>query len=273
MVERDDDGRLTLSRVLGNELRLRREALGWSLRELKKLTTYDHAYLARVERGEQIPSDNLVRTLDEQLATGGIFSELLEAIGSGTIQEYQRKGAEREARAERIQVFASSDIPALLQTEEYARSRIRARKPKAPASLFDGAVSMRMRRKLVFDREDSPPYWAVMDEAALKRPVGGPTVMADQMEALLRAAEDPNMTVQVVPFEAGDFWMLGGSLTLLTSPKGATIAYVESFGSGELVESTKRVVELTQHFDWTCNLALNEEASLELIRRYLEEYQ
>lgn len=265
MAERDDDERLTLPRVLGNELRRRREARGWSLRYLKDLANFDHAYLGRVERGAQIPSEKLVRILDEKLATGGTFGELLEVISGGTIQEYQRKGAEREAKAERIQVFASSSVPALLQTEEYARSRISTEKPKAPSAVLDEAVSMRMRRKLVFDREEPPPYWAVMDEAALKRPVGGPAVMADQMVAILRAAKNPDVTVQVVSFEAGDYWMLGGSLTLLTTPPGATIAYVESFGSGELVESTKRVVELTQHFDRTCTLALNEGASLHFI--------
>ncbi|WNI15348.1 helix-turn-helix domain-containing protein [Actinacidiphila sp. ITFR-21] len=273
MAERDDDERLTLSRVLGNELRRRREARGWSLRDLKDLTTFDHAYLGRVERGLQIPSERLVRILDEKLGTGGTFGDLLELISGGTIQEYQRKGVEREASAERIQVFASSSIPALLQTQEYARARIGAERPKAPGPVLDAAVLRRMDRKLVFRRGEPPPYWAVMDEAALKRPVGSPAVMADQMAAVLRAAENPDVTVQVVPFEAGDYWMLGGSLTLLTTPPGATIAYVESFGSGELVESTKRVVELAQHFDRTCTLALNEEASLELVQRYWEEYQ
>ena len=67
--------------------------------------------------------------------------------------------------------------------------------------------------------------------------------------------------------------MLGGSLTLITKPNGATIAYVESFGSGELVESTKRVVQLTQQFDSVRQLALPEPASTDLIKRYLEEYQ
>jgi transcriptional regulator with XRE-family HTH domain len=273
VAERDDDERLTLPQVLGNELRRRREARGWSLRDLKDMTSFDHAYLSRVERGTQIPSENLVRILDEKLQTGGIFAELLEVINGGTIQEFQRKAADREAKAELIKVFASSDIPALLQTEEYARSRIRARRPKAPEASFDEAVLTRMRRKLLFDREEPPPYCAVMDEAALKRPVGGPHVMAAQMAAILRAAEKPNVTVQVVPFDAGNYWMLGGSLTLLTTPPGATIAYVESFGSGELVESTRRVVELVQHFDQTCTVALDEAASLELIRRYMEEYR
>lgn len=77
----------------------------------------------------------------------------------------------------------------------------------------------------------------------------------------------------MLPFKRGEYWMLGGSLMLLTAPNGATLAYVESFGSGELVESPKRVVELSQRFDTVRGLALSERESLELIREYLEGYQ
>jgi hypothetical protein len=192
----------------------------------------------------------------------------------GSVEEYLRRAADYEAKAEHIRVFTSSDVPALLQTKDYARARIMSRAPKAPESDFSKRVQHRTSRKEILLREDPPLYWAVMDEAALQRPVGSLKVMAAQMGALLEAAKRPNVTLQVIPFVAGGYWMMGGgSLTLLTTPRGINLAYVESFGSGELVESTKRVVDLVQHFERACSFALTEEASLEMIARYKERFE
>lgn len=273
MTEREDDERLTLPQLLGNELKRQRERRGWSLRDLKEQTTFDHAYLGRVERGEQLPSEKMTRSLDALFKMGGTLLEILEVARAGSIQGYVQKAAAQESKAERIQVFTSSTIPALLQTEDYATAFIRTECPTAPTSDITGTVTARMARKGVFSRADAPPYWAIMDEAALKRPVGGSATMTDQLHQILKSIENPNITVQVIPFEQGEYWMLGGSLTLITKPNGATIAYVESFGSGELVESTKRVVQLTQQFDSVRQLALPEPASADLIKRYLEEYR
>ncbi|MFF2805788.1 Scr1 family TA system antitoxin-like transcriptional regulator [Streptomyces sp. NPDC058000] len=273
MAEREDDERLTLPKVLGNELKRNRERRGWSLRDLKDQTTFDHAYLGRVERGEQLPSEKMVCALDELFKTGGTLADILEVIRAGATQAYVQRAAEQESKAERIQVFTSSTIPALMQTEDYARAFIRTERPKAPIGDITEAVEARLGRKRVFDRQDPPPYWGIMDEAALKRPMGSQQVMAAQLTHILKAVEGPNVTIQVMPFDRGEYWMLGGSLTLITKANGATIAYVESFGSGELVESTKRVVQLTQQFDSVRRLALSEPESLELIKKYLEEYR
>ncbi|MBF6045176.1 helix-turn-helix domain-containing protein [Streptomyces sp. NRRL B-1677] len=273
MTEREGDSRLTPRQVLGSMLQHLRKREGLSLRELAEATRYGHSYIHRAELGGQLPSDALIAALDRHFDMGGTLVEFLEMAREGSPQEYGRKAAARESQAERIQVFTSSAIPALLQTEDYARALLRTSRPKAPREHFDEAVAARMNRKQVFSREDPPPYWAVMDEAALKRPVGGKVTMAGQLAQILKAAENPDATIQVLPFERGEYWMLGGSLTLLTAPIGSTLAYVESFGSGELVESAKRVVELSQRFDMVRGLALPEHESLELIRRYMEEYQ
>ncbi|MFF4158332.1 helix-turn-helix domain-containing protein [Streptomyces sp. NPDC001678] len=273
MMEREQGDRLTARQVLGAMIEHLRRREGLSLRDLAEETRYGHTYIHRVENGGQLPSDALTVALDRRFDMGGTLVKLLEAAREGSVQEYGRKAAEREAQAERIQVFTSSTVPALLQTEDYARALLHTARPKAPSGDFDKAVAMRMERQRVFSREEPPPYWAVMDEAALKRPVGGSGVMADQLSHVLKAAENPDVTVQVLPFERGEYWMLGGSLTLLTAPNGTMLAYVESFGSGELVESPKRVVELSQRLDAVRGLALPERESLELVRTYMEDYQ
>jgi len=256
-----------------NEVRRWRERNGWSLRDLAARIPIDHNYIARVESGKQLPSDKLAKSLDRVFGTGGTISDLLGAIKAGTQQDYVEKGAVRELQAERIQVFTSSTIPTLLQTDDYARSFISLERPKSPGSTIDQAVSFRMARKRVFEREDPPSYCAVMDESALARPIGGESAMVDQILHIIKMAEKQDFSVQVIPFNHGGYWMLGGSLTLLTESSGSTIAYVESFGSGELVESTKRVVRLAEQFDSARHLALNESESLDLARKYLEEYR
>jgi hypothetical protein len=272
MPERDEDDELTLRKLFSRELHRRRcRPPVISFRDLGKAIGYDSAYLNRVENGKQTPSEKLAVGLDKVFDTGGTFLDYVEAVPKGSIEEYRRQGAALEAKAEHIRVFTSSDVPVLLQTEDYARVRIMSRSPKSPMHEFDDRLALRATRKKIFLRDDPPPYWAVMDEAALRRPVGSPKVMAAQLDTLLEAAKRPNVTLQVIPFEAGGYWMMGGgSLTLLTAPEGATIAYVESFGSGELVGSTKRVVDLVQHFERACSIALTEEASLEMIARYRE---
>lgn len=273
MAEREDDERLAIQRVLGNEVQRWRIRKGWSLRELGEKAKFDHTYIGRVERGEQLPSPNMALGLDTALGTGGTFSEMLEAIQAGSAQNYLPKAAAREARAERIQVFTSSTVPSLLQTEGYARAMFRTEHQKDPGNEIEAAVAARLERKRVFSRDEPPLYEAIMDEAVLRRPVGGRADMATQLAHILKVAEEPDIMTQVVPFEHGEYWMLGGSLTLITAPNGSTVTYVESFGSGELVESIKRVVRLTARLDTVRRLALPEYESLELVKGYLEEYR
>lgn len=272
MTEREHD-RVTLAQALGAIVQHLRNREGLSLRDVADEATYGHSYIHRVEAGEQLASESLMVALDRRFNMGGTLVKLLEVVREGSIQEYGRKAAAREAKAERIQVVTSSAIPALLQTDSYARALFRAYHAKATGNYVDELVAVRMGRKRVFDREEPPLYWAIMDESALKRPIGGKSSMVDQLSHILKVSENPDFTIQVLPFERGEYWMLGGSLTLLTGGNGSTLAYVESFGSGELVESTRRVVELTQQFDLVRGLALPEGESLELVRSYLEEYR
>ena len=87
-------------------------------------------------------------------------------------------------------------------------------------------------RKTIFEREDPPFYWAVMDEAALRRPFGGKECMKAQLQYVLETATLPRVTVQALPFAQGAHSMAGGSLVLLTLKNGSTVTLVESFATG-----------------------------------------
>lgn len=269
-----EDSKHTPRLRLGRRLRRLRERKGLSLRQLsERVGGYSHSYLGRVELGEQLPSEALATTLDEFFDTDGVLAELLEMAHDTLIPDYSRKAVSKEPEAERIQVFNSSGIPGLLQTPEYTRAAFRRSELRESEAQINERVAVRMKRQRVLDRKEPPYYWGIMDESALKRPIGGPSCMTEQIKHLLQLASRPHVTVQVLPFNRGAHPFLGGSLTLHTLPDGSTVAVVESFDSGEPVESPRRVLELTQKFDTARSLALTDDESIALIRGYLEEYE
>ncbi|MGW3013693.1 helix-turn-helix domain-containing protein [Streptomyces sp. NPDC001219] len=269
----EDDDRATPRSVLGRRLRRMREAANLSQRALADKVGYPHTYLSRVERGEQLPSEALAEGLDTFFATDGLFVELLSMAQDASIPDYGRAVVHGEAKATRIQVFESSLIPGLLQTDDYAQALIRKSLPGEHEVRVSELTATRMRRKRVFNKKEPPLYWAIMDEAALKRPVGGAKCMVGQIHHLLTMAHSPHTSIQVLPFAQGEHPLLAGSLTLLTLKNGTTTGYAESFASGESVESPRRVLQLTQRFDIARSMALPESESLDLIRGYLREYE
>jgi transcriptional regulator with XRE-family HTH domain len=273
VVEHDGEQCPSITRVLGNTLRRHRERAGLSLRALAEKTTYGFSYIARVERGEQLPSDALARELDDALSTGGAIAELLEVARETSIPDYGRASVHAQENATRIQVFTSSLIPGLMQTEGYARELFRRSLPGEPEDRLTERVAMRMHRKRIFDRDEPPHYWAIMDESALRRMVGDSKTMVEQIHYVLQIAGRPHFTLQVLPFTDGAHPFMGGSLILTTLPSGGMMAFVESFDSGETVELPKRVIELTERFDVARSLALSGEKSLDLIRIYLRGYE
>jgi transcriptional regulator with XRE-family HTH domain len=268
----EDDAKTTPRALLGRRLRRLRENAELSQRALAERVKYPHTYISRVERGEQLPSEALAQALDDHFHADGLLLELLDMAGEGLIASYSREFVLREKDAIRIQVFTSSIIPGLLQTAEYIRELYQADMAAELVNELDERVAARVKRQRILEGDAPPFYWAVMDEAALKRPTEHKEVMRAQMDHLLRMAEKQHVTLQVLPFDAGLYPMMGGSLTQLTLKDGRKTGLVESFASGFAVDSPKKAVELAQRFDVVLSKALPESASLALIRRYMKEY-
>lgn len=274
MESNNEDIQLTPRVRLGRRLRRLRERKGLSLRQLsKQVGGYSHSYLGRVELGQQLPSEALVNTLDEFFDADGVLAELLELAHDMLVPDYMGKAFTWEHEAARLQVFTSSLVPGLLQTPEYTLALFRRSLSGESDEEIRERAAVRLKRQRILEREAPPAYWAIMDEAALKRPIGGPNCMIDQLNHLLHMAARPRVVLQVLPFSRGAYPMLGGSLNLRTLPSGETLATIESFGSGELVESPSGVLKQTQRFDLARSLALTDEESLDLIRKYVKEYE
>jgi transcriptional regulator with XRE-family HTH domain len=268
----NDDDRLSPKTLLSVRMRRMRQDEGLSLRGLADAIRLPFGFLGRVERGEQDASETLVRALDRRWATDGLFVALLELAQEDTIADYSRDFLRRERDTIGIQVFTSSLIPGLLQSADYARELFRISQPGVPPERIEVQVAARMKRQRIFERQDPPYYWAIMDEAALKRPTASRRTMREQIAHIMRSMTKPHVTVQVLPFDRGLHPMLGGSLNLFTMKDGSRIALVEGFDSALRVDSPKGIVRQVQFFERACAMALPEDESLALIHEYLKGY-
>ncbi len=134
-----------------------------------------------------------------------------------------------EQAASVIRSYEVQFVPGLLQTPDYARAVIMLGHSDAPAADIDRRVGLRMRRQRVLHKPDAPSLWAVIDEGALRRPLGSAETMRGQLEHLCEVAELPNVTVQVLPFNVGGHSAAGGPVTILRFPEGELpeVVYLE----------------------------------------------
>jgi transcriptional regulator with XRE-family HTH domain len=143
-----------------------------------------------------------------------------------------------EAAAVLIRTFELQFVHGLFQTQGYARAVTVLGHRAASGDEIDRRVSLRVKRQELLTSKDAPRVWSVMDEAALRRPVGGHEVMREQLGRLIEVAGLPNVTVQVVPFRRGGHAGAGGSFTVLRfgQPELPDVAYIEQLTSALYLE-------------------------------------
>jgi hypothetical protein len=124
-----------------------------------------------------------------------------------------------EEAAQLIRVYEVQFVPGLLQTEEYARAVVAQGAPGIEPDEVERRVAVRMGRQQMLTRNNPPRLWAVVDEAALRRPMGGRDVLAAQIERLMDAIGEPNITLQVMPFRHGGHGAEGGAFTIMRFPE------------------------------------------------------
>jgi hypothetical protein len=148
-----------------------------------------------------------------------------------------------EASASMIRTYEIQFMPGLLQTADYARAVILLGHGTASSREIDRRVGLRMRRQELLTRKDPPTLWVVIDEAALRRPIGGSSVMAAQIASLADAAKLPNVRIQVIPFAAGGHAAAGGPFSILRFPEPdlSDVVYVEQMTSALYLDKREDV--------------------------------
>jgi transcriptional regulator with XRE-family HTH domain len=143
-----------------------------------------------------------------------------------------------EASATRIRTFDLQWINGLFQTEDYARAVTMIGARRVARAEIDRRVSVRLRRQELLTAASSPRVWSILDEAALRRSVGGAEVMREQLRHLIKASELASVTLQVVPFAAGAHDAAGGSFTVLRfgEPDVPDVVYIEQLTGAQYLE-------------------------------------
>lgn len=173
---------------------------------------------------------------------------------------------ELESAASSIRWFEPMVVPGLLQTEHYARAIIRATGPTHGPDEVEREVQARMTRQELLTRDDPPEVWVILDEAALRRQVGGRAVMREQCDRLVEVGQLPHVTLQVVPYTQGGYEAIFGGFALLRFPDpDPDIVYLEAFAGNGFLERPDEVRRCSLVFDHVNAVALSPHDSTELI--------
>ncbi|MBX6749698.1 MAG: helix-turn-helix domain-containing protein [Micromonosporaceae bacterium] len=179
-----------------------------------------------------------------------------------------------ESAASVIRTYECQAIPGLLQTRDYARAVVKALAPGATAAEVERRVELRATRQhQVLHRNPAPVLWAVIDEAALHRPIGGVAVLRDQLTALVEAAREPNIKIQLLPFEVGGHAGLTGSFTILRFPEQdlSDVIYVELLTSGLFLDRSHDVDTYAEAMERLCLQAREPDQTAGIIESILKE--
>ncbi len=242
--------------ILGHRLQRFREAAGISPERAGYQIRASRSKISRMENGrvrfkERDISDllDLYRVTDEA-TRAAVMSLMRQANAAGWWSAYDDVMVDwfeaylgLEAAASVIRSFDLQFVHGLFQTEAYARAVTLLGYSAAPAEEIDRRVSLRLKRQDLLTVPDPPQVWSVIDEGALRRPVGGRAVMRDQMRRLMEVAELRQVTLQVVPFDRGGHSAAGGSFTVLrfSEPDVPDVVYMEQLTSALYLEKREDV--------------------------------
>lgn len=269
---KDIDPDASMAALFGSRVRRLRTAAGLTQAQLGARTHVVSTRITQVERASGArPTRELARALDAALGADGLLVDLWPHVHREAFPDWSRTFMAYAARAVAIREYAAHVVPGLLQTEEYARTVLSVGLSHRDAEHLEERLAARMERQKRLASDDRPELLVILDETVLRKRIGGAEVMRRQLAALLTAAGERHITVQVLPFTEGEHDMLGGSLTVLTLPDGSEVAYTEGADHGRLFEDPSDVRRFAVAYDRLRTAALPPRRSLDLIRSAMEE--
>jgi transcriptional regulator with XRE-family HTH domain len=268
-------------RRLAMELQRRREATGMSREEVARQLEWSTSTLFRIETGRSRPQPGNVRVLLELYGvTGperdGLIQLTRDARKPGWWHSFRdvlpnpyEVYIGLEAGTASIRNFEPIVVPGLLQTESYAREIFRNGPIELDPAEVERLLEVRLARQQVLARDDRPRLWAIIDEAVIRRVVGGTEVMRGQLRHLADAAEQGKTTIQIVPYRAGAHAGTTGPFVILDFPEATdpTVVYVETLAGDIYLEERSDVSRYTLAFDRLRAAALHPDDSVQLIEQ------
>jgi transcriptional regulator with XRE-family HTH domain len=273
-------------RELGMRLRELRNAAEFTVEQVGERLLCSATKISRLETGARRASLRDVRdlcgiygvtdkdqvedlmTLASRAREPGWWKQYEDAILSPYI------GLEQAAVA--ITVYSMSFVPALIQTSDYARATIKSIERKIDPAILDRRVEVRLRRQELLDRPAPPRYRVLLDEAVLRRQVGGAAVMHAQLDKIVACAAEEKLTVQVIPFDVGVYPSTDSNVVLLEfaeeSPQGP-IVFVEGLLKNKYYEHPAEIARYREAMEYLRDAAGSPRDSIGLITQIRDIYR
>ncbi|MEV4455705.1 helix-turn-helix transcriptional regulator [Microbispora sp. NPDC049633] len=277
-------GPTALRILLGSQLRKLRESKGISRDQAGQCIRASESKISRMELGrvgfkERDVADLLVLYGVEDEETRDVVMNLVERANepgwwhrfNDLLPSWFQAYVGLEEAAERIRTYEVQFVPGLLQTKEYARAVIMAGAVGAAPEEIARRVDLRLERQRILDGGNSPKFWAVIDEAALRRPIGGVDVMRGQIQHLIDLMNQSNVTIQVIPFSYGGHAAEGGAFSILrfADPDLPDIVYVEQLASALYLDKREEVDRYSEVMERLCAVSTTPTETVDLLRQIM----
>ncbi|GAA3879776.1 helix-turn-helix transcriptional regulator [Saccharothrix violaceirubra] len=274
-------------RRLATQLRRLREGADLTREEVAERTNINAATLYRIETAKSRPQTRTLLTLLDLYDTPADEQERLktlskESVKPGWIRPWHESLAEEyttyisfEDEAQGMRNYSGLFMPGLLQTEDYARAVIGGVLHSATTEQIEDRVRTRMERRAVLTKERPLHLWAVIDEAALRREIGGREVMHAQLEHLRQTAMVATVKIQIIPFSSGSHPGMPGQFVVMEfeDPMDADLIYVDGQAGETLLESETDIKRFRSDFDHLVAVAMSPNDSSAFIAEIASEYR
>lgn len=269
-------------RRLGQVLKQLREDAGMTIEQAAKAVGISAPHLSRVERARVGVRLVVVKgLLHAYNADAGTIEEITEIAGTAGQRGWWHDFSLNrpyatligfESAASAVRTYEPLIVPGLLQTEEYARALLRQGPARLGQETISERIEVRRQRQATLDRAEPPVVSFVVDEAAIRRPIGGPAAMREQLLHMVEVAARPNVDLQVIPFNVGAHPGLQGSFVILSFVPGERdVIYAEGM-AGDLYPE-RQVEWYGDVFNRLQSIALRHDDSTQFIRKAAEGYE
>jgi len=259
----------------GRQLKRARMAQGFTQAKLAVGLGFSRTTLGMYETGKDVPTREVAEKCDDQLQTGTQLADMWDDTNWYPLTtlhpDWFQRRADMDAKLTRLCEFAVGPVLGLLQTEEYAHALFGRRYPEMPNDVEANVIG-RLDRQRRYFAPAGPLLIVVMDEGCLRRVIGGPGVMARQLDRLLEVGALPNVRLHVLPFGL-DIEQPDTSMSLITMPNGREWLYSESLTRGYLTDDPKTVARYARSYDLLRADVLSARESVALIREAREGHQ
>lgn len=278
-------GPTVLRILLGSQLRMLREVKGITREEAGYAIRASGSKISRMELGrvsfkERDVTDLLKLYGVDKDETATLVELAIQANSPGwwhkygdVLPDWFQVYVGLEEAASLIRLYEVQFVPGLLQTADYARAVVRLGQPGAAPEEIERRISLRMGRQELLTKPGGPRLWAIVDEAALRRPIGGKEVMRAQLEQLILATEEPQVTLQVMPFRSGGHAAEAGAFTIMRFPEPdlPDVVYLEQLTSALYLDKRDDVEKYTEVMERLSVESESPERSVDILSGMLEE--